>query len=197
MRIHFILISAFIFLVSGCGKENQEPVAEKKQGPDNSSVIISYDVSGGGSGTILMTKKGPVARFEIKKVTPDGNNIESMFYADNYLYFYLMVATGLQPVKMKVVKDINYRKSFASFIDAAEYTQYLTADGKEIICGKECEKFVYKPDGSAFSVYNKNYVMKAAFDGTVIMATSINENPGIDDNYVRVPADLNFIDLTK
>jgi hypothetical protein len=197
MKVYLLLIAATIFLVSSCGKEKQETVAEKKSGPDNSSVIISYTVSGGGSGTILLTKKGAAARFEITKVTPDGNNVESMFYADNYIYFYILSAGGLQPAKMIVAKDINYRKSFTSFFDAAEYTQYLTPEGKEIICGKECEKFVYKPDGSTFSVYNKNYVLKAVFDGTVIVASSINENPQINDDYVKVPPGLNFIDLTK
>jgi len=184
-------------MVSGCGKERRETIAEKKQGPDSSSVIISYTVSGGGHGSIIMTKKGLLARFEVKKVTPDGNNVESIFYADNYVYFYIIAENGLQPAKMIVSKDIDYRKSFASFFDAAEYTQYLTSGGKEIISGKECEKFIYKPDGSSFCVYNKNYVLKAVFDGAVIVAESINENPQIDDNFVKVPTELNFIDISK
>lgn len=206
MKIHLILITVFIIIISGCGKKDypepvaenkQEPVAEKKQVPDNTTVMINYIVSGAGNGKILLAKKGPVARFTMTKVSPDGNDVESIFYADNYLYFYTTGPAGLQPVKVLVIKDIEYRKSFASFFDASEYTKYLNPDGKETICGKECDKFIYKPDGSTFSVYKNKYVLKAAFEGTVITATTFKDNPQIDDNYVNVPPGINFVDITN
>jgi len=213
MKIHFILIAAFLFLVSGCGNKDktdtggnnkqdvtgnkQNSAVENKQEPDYTSVMINYTVSGAGNGKILMAKKGPVARFDMTKISPDGNNVESMFYADNYLHFYIMGPSGLQPVKLLVIKDIEYRKSFASFFDASGYTGNLTPDGKETICGKECVKYIYKPDGSTFFVYNNKYVLKASFEGTVITATTFKENPQIDDTYVRLPPGINFIDITK
>lgn len=197
MKIRILIIAA-VLLFAGCAEEKkQEAPVTKQQPQDFNSVMINYTVSGAGKGKILLGKKGAVARFDITKVTGEGSNVESMFFADKYLYFYIMGVSGLQPVKMEVVKDIDYRKSFASFIDAAEYTKHLTPDGKETICGKECEKFVYKPDGSTFSVYNGNYVLKASFEGTVIIATSFKENANIDDNYVRVPPGINFIDISK
>jgi hypothetical protein len=206
MKIHLILTAVLILLVSGCGKkENPEsvtekkqvPVTEKKQVPDNSSVMINYTVSGAGSGKILLAKKGAFARFDMTKISPDGNDVESMFYADNYLHFYIMGPGGLQPVKLLVIKDIEYRKSFASFFDASEYTKNLTPDGKEIICGKECDKFVYKADGSTFSVYNNRYVLKASFEGTVITATTFKEDAQIEDKFVRLPPGIIFTDITN
>ncbi len=186
-----------IALLQGCGEESKKTakIIEKGAVTDLSTAIIKYDVTGTGSGKITMTKKGSKAKFELEKTIDGSRNIETRFTDGEWIYFYFMTETVVQPVKSRIIKDHNYFKNFAALSDAGEIISKMTKTGNEIISGYTCD--IYENNtGSKFSVYDGKYVLKGYFEGAVITANTAAINASVKNEDVEKPAHIEFLELT-
>lgn len=192
-----IITSLMIFFLSGCGEEKKREakIVSSNGTSDTSSVLITYNVSGTGSGNITVTKKGNKVKLELEKNTNGGKNIETRFISDGWIYFYFTTENSVQPVKSRVTKDHLYLKNFAALADAEEIIARTKKGGKEIVAGFTCDIFEGK-DGSKFSIYNGKYVLQSAFDGIMITANSVSFNSVVQDKEVEKPAGIDFLELT-
>jgi len=184
-------------LFSSCGNKDRHSYDRKSENAaDSVSAIIKYEISGTGKGSITISKYKTDIRIDLEK---SGGEIsrESRYIANGYIYFYVFNAGQLKPVKMKIVKDNNYPKGFAAFMDAGEFIPRMNKTGSEVVAGLVCDIYADKTDGSVFSVYENRYILKAQFGGNLITAVSAQINTAPDPDYVRIPADVNFEDISR
>ncbi len=190
------LILALAF--SSCSKKTGTSSDSKsKTARDTVCAVIKYELSGNGRGTITITKYGPETRVDLEKGGDGETGKESRYISGDYIHFYAMSQNGPLPVKMKIVKDNNYPKGFAAFTDAGEFIPRMTKNGSEIIAGLVCDVYTDKTDGSSYSVFGGQYVLSAKFGGNVITAVSAAINTPVDSNFVKVPANLEFRDISQ
>ena len=199
LKVLNILIAIFfaVLLIQGCEEEQKKTakIIEPGAPADSSTAIIKYNVTGTGSGKITMYKKGRLAKLELEKPVNGRNNIETRFTDGEWVYFYFMTETTLQPVKSRIIKDHNYFKNFAILSDAGEIVSKMTKTGNEIISGYTCS--VYENNtGSRFSVYDGKYVLAGYFDGTIVTANEVNTSSTLKKEDVEKPAHIEFLELT-
>jgi hypothetical protein len=192
-----VLTTVIVFVFSGCDeqKKKEAKIISQNNVSDTTSVVITYSVTGAGSGNIAVTKKGGKVKLELGKDVDGGKNIETRFISDGWIYFYFTTETALQPVKSRISKDHLYLKNFASLADAEEIIARTKKGGNEIVAGFTCDIFESK-DGSKFSIYNGKYVLQSSFDGIIITATSVAFNSPVQDKEVEKPAGIDFLELT-
>lgn len=190
------LLLALLF--SSCAKKTGlSPEGKSNTARDTVCAIIRYELSGNGKGSITITKYGQETRVDLERNTDGETSKESRYISGGYIHFYAMSQAGPSPVKMKIVKDNNYPKGFAAFTDAGEFIPRMTKNGSEIIAGLVCDVYTDKTDGSSYSIFGGQYVLSAKFGGNVITALSAAINAPVDSNYVKIPANLEFRDITQ
>ncbi|MCE1164087.1 MAG: hypothetical protein LWX07_01645 [Bacteroidetes bacterium] len=194
-----ILPALFLALLfSSCAKKTGTSSDNRtKAARDTVCAVIKYDLSGMGRGSITISKYGPDTRVDLERNNDGEISKESRYISDGYVHFYAMSQSGPRPVKMIIVKDNNYPKGFAAFTDAGEFIPRMIKGGSEIIAGLVCDIYTDRADGSSFSVFGGQYVLSARFGGNVITAVSAAINAPVDSNYVKVPATLEFQDITQ
>lgn len=197
-KIYLLLVVGFAFLILQSCEEEQKKIvriADVNEPADSSSAIIQYDVTGTGSGKITLTRKGSSVKLELEKTVNEQKNIEARFIDKEWIYFYFITETVVQPVKSRIVKDHNYFKNFAALSDAGEIVSKMMKTGNEIIAGFTCD--IYENNtGSKFSVYNRKYVLRASFDGIIVTASTLLLNVPIQNKDVEKPANIEFPELT-
>ncbi len=195
-----LFLFTICFFLSSCREDTSETKINNNSSSlntvDTSSVFIDYEISGSGNGSIKLFKRGDEVRYDISKTTNNESTIESIFISGGYLHFYMAVNNGMTPVKMPVVKDHNYYKSFSALADAASVIEYLKKNGEENFLGYTCTVYLHS-DGSEFSVLDGKYILKASYDGMNIKAVNFNKDTLIRKSYVSLPADVEFTDLTE
>ena len=184
-------------ILASCGKKDRHSNDRKSENAaDSVSAIIKYELSGTGKGSITISKYKTDIRIDLEKSGGEINR-ESRYIANGYIYFYVFNAGQLKPVKMKIIKDHNYPKGFAAFMDAGEFIPRMNKTGTEVVAGLVCDVYADKTDGSVFCVYENRYILKAQFGGNLITAVSAAINTVVDSNYVKVPSNMEFQDITK
>jgi len=192
--LYLILILTLAFF-SCKGEKTVEKKITNDKPTESSSVVIKYNVSGKTLGTITLMKKNNDVRVDLTKTLNEVIKTETRFISNGYLYFFTEGFGGSEPVKSPVIKDHNYHKSFSAFLEASEFLNGMKKIGSDKILGYDCENYVNNIDNSSFSVYNNKYVLKALFDGTMILATSIDFNPNLDTMQISPPSNINFTDI--
>ncbi|HWQ81250.1 MAG TPA: hypothetical protein VN514_03185 [Ignavibacteria bacterium] len=191
------LVLLLAMLLASCGKKDKHSYDRKSENAaDSVSAIIKYELSGTGRGSITISKYRTDIRIDLEK-SGDEISRESRYISGGYIYFYVFNAGQLMPVKMKIVKDHNYPKGFAAFMDAGEFIPRMNKTGSEVVAGLTCDVYADKTDGSSFSVFGGRYVLSARFSGNIITAVSAAINTPIDSNYVKVPANMEFRDISQ
>lgn len=186
-------------ILFGCSDRNKDPGKTQKNDAlkDTTSALIKYDLSGMGSGAIVLTKYKDDIRIDLVKNLKEGVSKESRFISGGYVYFYISSGNLPQPVKSKIIKDNNYQKSFSAFTDAGEFIPRMKKSGTDMVSGFLCDVYNDASDGSSFSVFGGRYILKASFGGNVISASSVEINASVDSNYVKIPVNVDFRDITQ
>ncbi len=204
---YLVFLLSIAILLNGCGKKetagdkkddkNEQKTEQKKDisFSESSSYHLKYDAKSEKiKGTMDFYFKGKNAKIDLNFKEGDKKVTSNMYFENNVLYMVTEVEGKKMGMKMDVSesKDIN-----TEMINVKEKLKEYEKVGTDEVLGYKCDVYKTK-EGTKLSIYKEAFALRIVDkSGDEFVATELEQDVKISDDFFTPPKDIEFMDLSK